>query len=43
MEHTAPRTVTAERVPAVRLLRVGALAAATNVGLLTRLAARSKA
>ncbi len=27
MEHTAPRTVTSERVPAVRLLRAGTLAA----------------
>src|SRR5215213_9448610 len=30
MEHTALRTVTSERVPAVRLLRVGALAAALS-------------
>jgi hypothetical protein len=35
MEHTARTAVTSERVPAVRLLRVGALAAATDVGLLT--------
>jgi hypothetical protein len=33
MEHTAPRTVTSERVPAVRLLRVGALAAALSAGV----------
>ncbi len=30
MEHTALRTVTSERVPAVRLLRVGALSAALS-------------
>jgi hypothetical protein len=33
MEHTAPRTVTSECVPAVRLLRVGALAAALSAGV----------
>ena len=33
MEHTAPRTVTWERVPGVRLLWVGALAAALSASL----------
>jgi hypothetical protein len=42
MEHTARAAVTSERVPAVCLLRVGALAAATDVGLLTRLGRREK-
>ena len=32
MEHTARTAVTSERVPAVRLLRVGALAAALSAG-----------
>ncbi len=33
MEHTAPRTVTSEHVPAGRLLRVGALAAALSASV----------
>jgi hypothetical protein len=32
MEHTARTAVTSERIPAVRLLRVGALAAALSAG-----------
>ena len=35
MEHTAPRTVTSERVPAVRLLRAGALAALLSASVNT--------
>jgi hypothetical protein len=33
MEHTAPGTVTSERIPAVRLLRIGALAAAMSASV----------
>jgi hypothetical protein len=33
MEHTAPRTVTSERLPAVRLLRAGTLAAALSASV----------
>lgn len=37
MEHTAPKPVAVGRVSVGRLVLAGVLAAATNVGLLTRL------